>query len=157
MNKDSKFENWAEKEIQRNIKSIIISDDQGGYVVFGTYYMYPVEGKFSVNRPDREIHQFATKRTAMSYIIADKNNRINLANQILALDTKQQLLAADIKCRQLLVHRAKTQEFCDMVEAKVAPVVAQHTAVSNELEKCVNSAKYIQIRGFNNETARIHG
>jgi len=27
-------------------------------------------------------------------------------------------------------------------------------AVDAELEKCLNSAKYIQIRGFTNETAR---
>ena len=157
MTKDKKFEAWAERELYRNGNTAIIDDGEGGYIVFGKYYMHPVDGKFSVERPDREIHKFATKRTAMSYIVADKNNRLNLANQILKLDTKQQLLAADIKCRQLLCQRAKTQEFCDMVEAKVEPVIAQHTAVSNELEKCVNSAKYIQIRGFNNETARIHG
>ena len=38
---------------------------------------------------------------------------------------------------------------------KIQPKIDLYQAVNQELEKCVNQAKYLQIRGFNNETAEM--
>jgi hypothetical protein len=40
---------------------------------------------------------------------------------------------------------------------KLQPKIDQYNSVTAELEKCVNQAKYMQIKGFNNETARTIG
>ena len=157
MNQEQKLERWAEREIQRNLHKMIIDDEQGGYVAFGKYYIRPLNNKFVVETWDREIHGFANKRTAISYCVADKVNHLNLANQILNLDRKQQILESDINTRRSLGGRSRSKEFAEIVNTKLQPKIDQHRMVVSELEKCINSAKYIQIRGFNNETARIHG
>ena len=155
MNKEQKIENWAEREIQRNIHRMIIDDGHGGYVVFGRYYMLSTNTGVEIQTRDRFVHCFANKRTAISWCVADHVNHLNLANQILVLDRKQQLLHNDINSRQLLGNKCRTEDFAEIVNTKMQPKVDQHVMVSRELEKCINSAKYIQIKGFNNETSRI--
>lgn len=157
MNKEQKLERWAEKEIQRNIHAMIIADDRGGFVAFGKYWIQPTETGYLVKTWSDEIHEFSNKKTAISYCVADNNNLINLAIRIKTLDTKQQLLANDIRCRRLQCNQTRSQDFYDSVDIKVQPTVVRHQAIATELEKCINMAKYIQIRGFHNETARIHG
>jgi hypothetical protein len=157
MNQEQKLERFAEREIQRNMHKMIIDDTTGGYVIFGSYYMEPANPGFTVKTWDREIHCFANKRTAISWCIADKINHLNLASQILNLDRKQQILEADINVRKNLGNKGRTEDFAEIVNTKIQPKIDQHRMVQAELEKCINSAKYIQIRGFNNETARIHG
>ena len=157
MNKQQKLDTWAERELRRNIHNMIIDDDVGGYIAFGKYQISPNQDRFQVSTWDRLIHTFASKRSAISWCVADRVNNINLANQILALDRKQQLLSADIQCRQGQGRRSKTSDFEEIVDTKVQPKIVRYNAVKAELEKCINSAKYIQIRGFNNETARTSG
>lgn len=157
MNKEQKLELWAEREIQRTIHTMIVPDDHGGYVAFGKYWIQPTGRGYLVKTWADDIHEFGSKRAAISYCVADKNNLINLAMRIKILDTKQQLLANDIHCRQTQCKQTRKQDFYDTVDIKVQPTIAMHQAVTAELEKCVNHAKYIQIRGFHNETARIHG
>jgi len=157
MNQDQKLENFAERELQRNIHKIIIDDQHGGYVAFGRYYITPDSSRFRVNTWDRQIHCFNSKKSAISWCIADHINHINLANRILTLDRKQQILESDINTRKTLGNRSLREDFAEIVNTKIQPKINQHKLVVSELEKCINSAKYIQIRGFNNETARIHG
>ena len=93
----------------------------------------------------------------MSWCTADKYNYFNLSNMILVLDRKKQTLAADIYCRKTLGDRGKTESFYEIINMKIQPKIDLYSSVIAELEKCVNQAKYIQIRGFNNETARTIG
>jgi hypothetical protein len=158
MNRDQKIESWAEREILRNLPNMIVKDeDTNGWVAFGKYQIVPDTVGYKVFSWTSEIHTFASKRAAISYCIADNCNKINLAHQILTLDTRQQLLYNDINCRKIQCARTRKQDFYDTVDAKVQPTIIKYNAVTSELEKCVNRAKYIQIRGFHNETARIHG
>ena len=157
MNQEQKIERWAEREIRRNLHRMIFDDNDGGFVVFGKYHMEPTKHGVKLHSRDRLIHFFANKRTAISWCIADHVNHLNLANQILNLDKKQQILYNDIDSRQKLTSRSKSEDFAEIVNTKLQPKIDQHRMVTAELEKCINSAKYIQIKGFNNETARIHG
>jgi len=157
MNKEQKIENWAEREIRRNMHQLIIDDAQGGYIVFGKYYLEPKPQGFAVSTRTKTIHNFASKRSAVSWCVADHVNHLNLANQILVLDRKQQILSNDINTRRALSNRSRTEDFAEIVNTKMQPKISQHEMVTAELEKCINSAKYIQIKGFNNEIARIHG
>jgi len=157
MNREQKLETWAEREIQRNLHRMIIDDGEGDFIVFGKYYMHPTNTGVEINTWDKPVHCFANKRTAISWCVADHVNHLNLANQILNLDRKQQILHNDIHCRHTLGNRGRTEDFAEIVNTKMQPKVDQHRMVSSELEKCIKLAKYIQIRGFNNETARIYG
>jgi hypothetical protein len=56
-----------------------------------------------------------------------------------------------------MADRSRNNGFSEVVLTKLQPKVQQHTLVDQELEKCLISAKYIQLRGFQNETARTSG
>lgn len=156
MNRQQKLVNWAQRELVL-IKNSIVEDGQGGYLVFARYHIEPKDDIVRVSDWQKQIHDFGNKRVAMSWCVADRVNNINLANQILSLDKKKQNLSADIECRKKIVNLTKKLEFEEIVNTKLEPKIHLYRAVSRELEKCINWAKYIQIKGFDNETARIHG
>ena len=157
MTKQQKLERWAEKEIRRNLEHLIVPNEQDGYIVFGRYQIEPDNSGVKVTTLDDTVYHFGSKRSAVSWCVADKQNKINLATQILVLDRKQNNLAADIQCRKSQATRGKTEEFYEIVNTKIQPKIAQQASVTAELEKCIKMAKYMQIRGFNNETARTSG
>jgi hypothetical protein len=157
MTRDQKLEQWAERELARSIGDMLISDEQGGIIAFGKYYIQPDKTGCAVNTWDRHIHNFSTKRTAMAWCTFDRHQQYNSANTLLVLDRKKQALAADIYCRKTLGERGSHESFYEIINMKIQPKIDQYNSVNNELEKCVNRAKYIQIRGFNNETARTSG
>jgi hypothetical protein len=150
---NQKLERWAEKELVRNIKHLIIDDETGAYVAFGKYYLEPSNTGCSVSTWDRHIHTFANRRTAISWCVADKYHQYNLANNILVLDSKRQQISADLHCRRSQAQHGRSEDFYETVNTKIQPKEILLDSVQIELEKCINSAKYLQLRGFSNETA----
>jgi hypothetical protein len=157
MTQEQKLEAWAERALKRNIDSIILDDGTGSLVVFGKYHIQPQGSRFQVSTWANTIHSFSTKKTAMSWCTADYRLHYNLSNTILVLDRKKQALTADIYCRKGQADKGKTEDFYEIVNMKVQPKIDHFNSVNSKLEKCINQAKYIQIRGFNNETARTSG
>jgi hypothetical protein len=64
-------------------------------------------------------------------------------------------MTRDITARTTIAEHSKQWEFRDTIGTKLESKIIRKIKVENELAKCVNWAKYIQQRGFNNETARI--
>jgi hypothetical protein len=62
------------------------------------------------------------------------------------------MLADDIACRQKQAERSQDASFTETVNTKIEPKIISLNSINRELEKCLISAKYLQIRGFNNET-----
>ena len=155
MTKYAKLEQFAERELRKNLSSLIIEDDEGGFIIFGMYRLVPGKINVSIETRDEKTIKFSNKRTALSWCVADHFNHINLANVIRTLDTKKQILDADIRCRGGVAERGRHQDFYDIVNTKIQPKVDMYNSVNRELEKCLNSAKYLQLKGFNNETARF--
>jgi hypothetical protein len=152
MNHNQKLERFAEREIKRNIHSIILPDVDGSFIVFGAYHVVPSTNGYRVMTYCNEIGEFSNKKSAMSWCVADKNNQLNLAQQIKNLDRKKQSLLADINCRRGQANRSLDPNFAETVNTKIQPKISSLESVNRELEKCLISAKYLQIRGFNNET-----
>jgi hypothetical protein len=158
MNKQDKLERFAEQELKRNLHVIIVPDDEGGYVVFGQYHLVPDTRGYKVYTMTSDASTlFSSKRCALSWCVADRYNQLNLAQNIRILDQKKQILEADIYCRRTTAERSKTQCFYETVNTKIQPKLDKYNSLNAELEKCLISAKYLQIRGFNNETARPSG
>jgi hypothetical protein len=154
MNKQQKLERWAKKEIKRTINFLIIPDDSNGFIAFGKYHIQPLNGLYQVNLMDREMHTFVNKRSAISWCVAHHNKKTRLANTILTLDRKKQLLNNDIQYSRIVCDRSKNVDFKETVTIKMQPKIDALTQLNVELEKCINSAKYLQIKGFPNETPR---
>ena len=60
----------------------------------------------------------------------------------------------DFDVRSNLVGKFKNSEHRTIVELKLRTRKDRLKLLDNELSKCINLAKYWQIRGFNNETVR---
>jgi len=158
MTREQKLERWAEREVRRNWHTMIVNDNSGGYVAFGKYHLRPADQSVEVYTPGNDLAgTFSNKRTAISWCVADNHNQLSLAQSIKTLDTKKQTLSADIYCRRQMADRSRDNGFNEVVLTKLQPKVQQHALVDQELEKCLISAKYIQLRGFQNETARTSG
>jgi hypothetical protein len=84
----------------------------------------------------------------MSWCVADHLQQYKLAQNIRILDNKKQTLTADIHCRRGQADCSTRPEFREMVRTKLAPKIENLTLLNQELEKCLNSAKYLQLRGF---------
>ena len=149
MTRDQKLERFAERELKRVYTELIIDDEHGGYVAFGRYHVRPLPAGFAVYyHSDDLVSTFSSKRTAMSWCVADHLQQHGLAQNIRILDNKKQTLSADIYCRRGQADRSNRPEFREMVRTKLAPKIENLTLLDQELEKCLNSAKYLQLRGF---------
>jgi hypothetical protein len=135
--------------------SVIIPLDAGGYEVFGKYQILPQHPGYKVTCAATEVGYFNNTRTAMGWCIADKYGSHNLARDLLTLDNKLQYLNNDITTRANLADRSAHPEFRESVGTKLETKIIQKKLIENQLSKCVNLAKYLQQRGFNNETQRI--
>jgi len=155
--KQEKLERFAERELKRNMHAMIIEDDEGALIAFGKYRITSQTSGYLVSSWDRDIHCFSSKRIAVSWCSAENSNQYQLSNELLILDRKKQSLGADIHVRRNMGERGRTQDFYETVITKIQPKIDQYNLVSSELEKCVISAKYLQLRGFSNETARTSG
>ena len=102
---------------------------------------------------DDPVGTFTSTRSAVAWCIADKNRQYNLANEIQHLDFTLLRLRNDIEVRGGQA-RKSYGTFWETVSAKAAHRKEQSQQIENELTKCINSAKYWQLRGSNNETAR---
>jgi|APGre2960657505_1045072.scaffolds.fasta_scaffold14973_5 hypothetical protein len=154
MNKNKKLEAFAAREIGNLKNQLIESDGRGGILAFGKYKITTDKSQYTVEIKNQYPLTFGSKRSAMSWCIADQHNQHALARNILLLDNKKHMLSADIYCRQTIADRSKHEDFYESVVMKIQSKIDYVLVLETELEKCVNSAKYIQIRGFLNETER---
>lgn len=153
MSIDQKLERFAATHTREALNNSIIPIDNG-YLVFGQYVVQQQESEFSVHHYDDLIGMFSSKKTAISWCIADRYKQYKLSFEIQSLDSKKSQLSADITTRRRLGELSKSSAATELIETKLQPKIRYYKSIKAELEKCVNSAKYLQLRGFSNETAR---
>ena len=154
MKQDQDFERMLRTEIKDILPNTIWRNDNGVYSVFGHYCIEPVHPGYRVYCAATEVGVFNSTRTALSWCIADKNQAYNLARELLELDLKLATLTADITVRTAVGEHSTDWKFRDNIGTKLETKIIRRKQVEQELAKCVNWAKYVQQRGFNNETAR---
>ena len=154
MNTDKEFERALREEIKDILPNTIFQNENGGYSVFGHYRIEPNHPGYRVYCSATEVGIFNSTKTALSWCIADKHQAYNTARNILELDTKLGTMSRDIAVRTAIAERSDKWEFRDTIGTKLETKIIRKKKVENELAKCVSWAKYIQQRGFNNETAR---
>lgn len=126
-----------------------------GYEAFGEYEIMPELGRWHVYRSHRDPLEFSSSRVALAWCIAHKFHQTLLCVDIERLDNEKAMLVADIAVRTRLKAQFKDPQTAEIVESKLTTRRHRLEFVETTLTKCVNRAKYLQIRGFNNETARI--
>ena len=134
-------------------RNIIIRDGQN-IIAFGCYKIIPKDDTFHVFRWVTPMGVFSSSRLALSWCIADKYQKHTLANDIMRFSQQQNLLTSDLRARSALAKSIQHPRWRENVELKIEHKKQRLQIIEFQLDKCVNLAKYWQLRGFNNETAR---
>jgi hypothetical protein len=153
MNQQQKLERFAHSHTRAALKKSIIPLDDG-YLVFGQYVIKQTDNGVDVFQYDDQVGSFSSKKTAMSWCIAESCKQYQLSFDIQVLDSKKSQLFADISTRRRIGELSKYSNTVELIETKLEPKIRYYNSVKAELEKCISSAKYLQLRGFSNETAR---
>jgi len=154
MKPTQEFKRLFEQEFQGLLPNTIWQEDDGSYEVFGKYRIQPERPGYRVFCSATDVGVFNSTRTALSWCIADKNKSYNTARELLTVDTKLAALTHDISARAALGDRSKSPELRETILTKLESKIIQKKLLENQLAKCVNWAKYIQQRGFEDETQR---
>jgi len=152
MKPSQKLAALAEQELPKLLNNVIVSDGEK-YRVFGSYVLRQNTQGYALTYQDRNVGTFTSTRSAVAWCIADKNRQYNLAQEIQHLDFALLRLRNDIEVRGGQAQKSHGT-FWETVTAKAAHKRLQSQQIENELTKCVNRAKYLQLQGSNNETAR---
>lgn len=154
MKYSQEFDKIFRQEFPDALPNLIYRTDEGNYRVFDRYLIIKEDKHYRVLCSATDVGLFSSTKTALSWCIADKNKAYNLARDIVNLDIKLRSLTSDITVRATLADRSKQPQFRETIETKLESKLIRKKKVETELTKCVNWAKYMQTKGFNNETIR---
>ncbi len=145
---------WAESEIAKYLHDLILIEPNQTLSVFQHYKLIPGKKSTGVYEKNHIRGTFRDTRTALSWCVAQKFRRLDLAKQIQHLDSEYRTLLQDIELRKQLAFRSRHLPFRDAVLTKLQPKLQYHSTIDLQLEKCIRLTKYLQRKGFQNETAR---
>ena len=148
-----RLERLLEQDLE-NLKNTAIIKDGSRFYAFDRYLIEPCNNQYHVTKYSCDVGMFDSLRSATSWCIADKYNQIKLSMELQRLDRHKSLLRDDIAARESMINRIKDPVHKEIIISKLSTKKTQLKTISEQLDKCVNLAKYWQIRGFNNETAR---
>ncbi|CAB4138142.1 hypothetical protein UFOVP328_335 [uncultured Caudovirales phage] len=154
MIKDQDLEHWVRSELRSILPNCIWRNDDGEYELFGKYRIVPNRPGYTVYCAANAVGNFSSTKTAVSWCVADKYRAYNLAREIHTTDTRLTAIANDMFVRAGVANRSKRADFRESVDTKLETKIIRRKALENQLTKCVDLAKYLQQKGFDNETAR---
>jgi len=152
--KDQELENLVRTELKSIMPNIIWRNDHGDYELFGKYRIVANRPSYTVYCSATEVGEFSSTRTAVSWCVADKYCNYNLARDILRTDTRLAAVTSDIIVRMGVANRSKRAEFRESIDTKLETKIIRKKELEQQLANYVKMAKYLQQKGFENETAR---
>ena len=154
MIKDYEVERLVQAEFKQMLPALIWQNEDGEYEAFGHYRIVPQNPGYRVYIDEDEQGFFNSTRTAISWCVADKYKRYNLARELLTYDNMLAHISNDIFVRAGVANKTKDPNVRESIEMKLEPKIIQKKELESQLTKCVNWAKYLQQKGFENETSR---
>lgn len=152
--KDQELEAWVRSELRTVMPNFIWRNDHGDYELFGRYRIVSNRPGYTVYCAANSVGEFSSTRTAVSWCVADKYRDYNLARDILRTDNRLSAVSNDVFVRMGVASRSKRPEFKESIDTKLETKIIRRKELENQLTKYINLAKYLQHRGFDNETAR---
>jgi len=154
MKHQRKLEHWMERELGRHLTHMILDDGEGNVMAFGKFMLAKNTQGVQVSTFSDSIGTFTNFATAISYCVADRFRQHDLARRIHQLDRQKRLVTDDLALRRAQAERSTDSRFRETVLTKIETKDRWRRSVTGELDKCLDRAKYLQLRGFTNETAR---
>ena len=154
MTKDQELEAWVRSELRTIMPNFIWRNDDGEYELFGKYRIVANRPGYTVYCHANAVGEFSSTKTAVSWCVADKYKNYNLAREIHNTDLRLTAVSNDVFVRAGVAGRSKRADFRESIDIKLETKIIRKKELENQLTKCINLAKYLQQRGFDNETAR---
>jgi hypothetical protein len=155
MDKDAQLERLLREEFKTVLPFLIWQNNDGEYEAFDKYKIVPEHPGYTVYINEDCQGFFNSTRTAISWCVADKFQRFNLARDLLTYDNMLANISNDIFVRAGVANKTQDYTLKESIEIKLEPKIIQKREIETHLNKCVNWAKYLQQKGFENETARF--
>lgn len=155
MNRDQQLERLLRSEFKEVLSILIWQNDAGEYEAFDKYRIVPENPGYTVYINDDSQGFFNSTKTAISWCVADKFHHYNLARDLLTYDSMLSNISNDIFVRTGVANKTRDHALRENIEIKLEPKIIHKREIESRLEKCVNRAKYLQQKGFENETARF--
>jgi hypothetical protein len=131
-----------------------IIQHSNGYNVFGKFDLRREEHGVTVWFKQDQVHWFSSPKSAVSWCVAEKYNKFDLSREIALADSDTVRLSNDVAISQELLPTIQDRDRRSIARHKLEHKQSQLKQAQERLTKCVNLAKYFQIRGFNDELAR---
>jgi hypothetical protein len=134
--------------------NMITPGSPGVYDVFGRWTLRDQQHQVEISTRDRLVGRFGNLRSALSWCIAEKYHQHELAHNIRNLDHDlQRFHAARDAYRQILARITDPQRRW-VISIKGEEATLRYRQAAERMSIYVSRAKYLQIRGFNDEIAR---
>ena len=150
----NKLESIVKSDMPLAEQNTIVRDKNGQYDVFGLYQIQANKHGALVTRNTETVKQFGSVKSAVSWCIAEKYKQYNLARDIERSDNDVVRIWNDVSFSQTSIAKTKDFDAYIISQNKLENKKTHLSQAQQRLEKCVNLAKYFQIRGFNDELAR---
>lgn len=154
MIREQDVERMFRQEFRYLMPNVIWQNDDGTYQVFDRYSIHPKKHGFTVFCSATEVGTFSSSKSALSWCIADKHKSYNTARELLETDRKLAWVTQDIATRAAIGDRSRDPALRETILTKLESKIIKKKLLENQLTKCVNWAKYVQQRGFEDETQR---
>jgi len=118
-------------------------------IIYNTYRIIKKDEWFDVYKDINYIGRMNYKASAVAWCIANKNNRIMLANDIRRCDTRLTYKQFDIEnirygLKQKDINQEQKNTMCDRLKEDNI----LYNKLKTDLSNCVNKAKYIKTKGL---------
>lgn len=147
------LERLTKDHLLNNPNAIIRLDDT--VRAFGRYTITRTSQSFQVYRSATLAVEPSSSKVAISWCVADKYGKDSLARDLISFD-----LEVERRSDEIMYYRKTLAHSQDSVQRFVAADRLSESLIrlkyaQEQLDKCVNLAKYWQLKGFKDETARI--
>ena len=136
------------------IKSIVLKDDAGRYLLFGVYVIKNNDNLYEVSIGSSVKHNFTSIKTAVTWATLDKLNRIIDADKVSWLD--QSLHSADfnIELHKKLYKKTKDIDMKVIYLNKLQQDMDKKKILTKELDRFVRFVQQWQLKKFQEQTSK---
>jgi len=122
---------------------------------FGKYTIIRNSKSFQVYRSATLAVEPSSSKVAISWCVADKYGKHSLAHDLITYDAEVERRQDEIMYYRNTLNCDQDTVLKSVVADRLAESMARLKYAQEQLDKCVNLAKYWQLKGFKDETARI--
>jgi hypothetical protein len=149
-----KLENMLGADIEAAKQNLMVKQSDGSYYLFGMFTVVETRGKITVHDCSQRVLEFSSIKSAVGWCIAKKYQEYTLANEIQQLDRNMAWQNSTALILTATAANIKDPDRKLIAIHKREDANHKTRTTKTRLQKCLSRAKYLQIRGFNDEIAR---